>query len=87
MADKKLDKREGTIAHYLTSHKKEIWACGGTYGTNIEAMKEKTLELLSKEEIQDNPETPRAIKILSSKRGNQFLTVLVTYMSGLKVNG
>ncbi len=87
MADKKLDKREGTIAHYLTSHKEEIWACGGIYGTNIEAMKEKTLELLSKEEIQDNPETPRAIKILSSKRENQFLTILVTYMSGLKVNG
>ena len=81
--DKKLDKKEGTIAHYLTSHRDEIWACGNDW----QKMKTKVLELLNNDEIKSNPETTRAIKILSSKTGNQFLTVLVTYMSGLKVNG
>ena len=80
--DKKLDKKEGTIAHYLTSHRDEIWACG-----DWQKMKTKVLELLRRDEISSNPETPRAIRILSSKRDNQFLTILITYMSGLKVNG
>lgn len=83
MSNKKLNEKKGTIAYYLTSHKDEIWSCG----ENIQKMKAKTLELLSREEIKNNPETPRAIKILSGCNGNKFLTVLVTYMTGLKVNG
>lgn len=76
-----LSKKRGTIANYLTKHQAEIYGCG----SDIYKMKQVVLDLLHKEEIQDNPETPEAIRILSSCKGSLFLSTLVTYMTGMKV--
>lgn len=77
-----LSKKRGTIAHYLTKHQDEIYACGN----DVYRMKQVVLDLLRKDEIQDNPETPEAIRILSSCKGALFLSTLVTYMTGMKVS-
>ena len=76
-----LQKYEGTIANYLTKHTNEIWACGN----NLVKMKEVVLDLLSKDEIKSNPETAKAIKILSKLNGARFTSTLMTYMTGMKV--
>lgn len=78
---KDLSTKKGTIAQYLSKNKEKIWACGD----DIAKMKAVVLELLSAKEIASNPATPEAIRILSKTRGNQFLSTLVTYMSGLKI--
>ena len=76
-----LQQYEGTIANYLTNHKNEIWACGN----NIVKMKQVVLDLLSKDEIKNNPQTPKAIKVLSKLNGARFTSTLMTYMTGMKV--
>lgn len=78
---KDLSTKKRTIAEYLTKNKEKIWACGD----DVVKMKAVVLELLSAEEIASNPATSKAIMILSKTHGNQFLSTLVTYMSGIKV--
>ena len=72
---------KGTIANYLVKHQNEIYACSN----NVEKMKEVTLKLLENDEIKSNPATKEAIDHIKKAKGNRFLSLLVTYMTGMKV--
>lgn len=78
---KDLTNKKETIANYLTQHQNEIYACGN----NVEKMKEITLKLLRSEELKSNPATLEAIEHIKKAKGSRFLSVLVTYMTGMKV--
>lgn len=78
---KDLTNKKGTIANHLTKHQNEIYACG----SNVEKMKEITLKLLKSEELKSNPATLEAIDHIKKSKGSKFLSLLVTYMTGMKV--
>lgn len=78
---KDLTNKKGTIAHYLTQHQNEIYACGN----DVEKMKKITLKLLESEDLKSNPVTLEAIDHIKKSKGNKFLSLLVTYMTGMKV--
>lgn len=82
MARKNLQQVTGTIAHCLTSNKDKIWECG----SNIHKMRAVVNDLLASEELQGNPEVANAVKILNKSKDNLFLSILMTYMTGMKVS-
>lgn len=77
---KDLTDRKGTIAAYLNRHRESIFI-----HQDVDAMKVEVLRLLSDEAIRDNPETQRAVEIITRCKRNHFLSTLVTYMTGIKV--
>lgn len=77
---KDLVDRKGTIAAYLNRNRERIFMYG-----DVDMMKAEVLRLLSNEEIKDNPETQRAVDIITKCKRNHFLSTLVTYMTGIKV--
>ena len=77
-----LSKRNGTIAKYLTEHLFEFNSCG----TNLGKLKAKVSVLLDADELKNNPAVKEAKLFFSEcKSSNQFLSLLGTYATGIRV--
>lgn len=77
---------QGTIAHALTQNKDAIYALlnqGKVYEAKVEAI--RTLDTLDAN--CKNPKVNQAkAQMLRAKNANHFLSILATYMTGLKVS-
>lgn len=79
---KDISKVNGTIAKHLCDHKDEIWACD----PNINAMRSVALKLLDDPCLTDKEAVAQAKHIFKTAGNNLFLSCLLTYMTGVKVN-
>lgn len=78
---KPLNQIPGTIAHHLTKHANELWACGN----DVEAMKKVALKLLDDPTLTDKTAVANAKRAFQTSHPHAFMSTLVTYMTGDKV--
>lgn len=78
-----LDKIPGTIAKVLNDNRTEIYDLIGA--NKMEDARAKVLDILDSPDIKDEAARAKAKDVFSKIHGNQFLSTLVTYMTGLKV--
>ena len=75
---------KGTVANYFNKHLDEIYA--PLNSNDIEGCRKVVLELLKSPEITDKEAKQKATELLSKLKGQAFITVLSTYIMGIKAN-
>ena len=75
---------KGTVANYFNKHLDEIYA--PLNSNDIEGCSNVVLELLKSPEITDKEAKQKATELLSKLKGQAFITVLSTYIMGIKAN-
>ena len=75
---------KGTVANYFNKHLDEIYA--PLNNNDIEGCRKVVLELLKSPEITDKEAKEKATELLGRLKGQAFITVLSTYIMGIKAN-